>query len=83
MYCNIISYNTIQYNVGKDADEMYEDVGHSNEARKTMKKYIIGSLEVQIHLLNPKPLLKFRILLFCTVAVYISIIFLFYYFIYF
>ena len=34
--------------IGKDADEMYEDVGHSNEARKTMKKYIIGSLEVKI-----------------------------------
>ena len=25
---------------------MYEDIGHSNEARKTMKKYLIGSLEV-------------------------------------
>jgi hypothetical protein len=31
---------------------MYEDVGHSNEARKTMKKYIIGSLEVQIRFLG-------------------------------
>ena len=34
--------------VGKDADEMYEDIGHSNEARKTMKKYLIGNLEVGI-----------------------------------
>ena len=25
---------------------MYEDIGHSNEARKTMKKYLIGNLEV-------------------------------------
>ena len=32
---------------GKDADEMYEDIGHSNEARKTMKKYLIGNFEVQ------------------------------------
>mmetsp|Transcript_16589 Transcript_16589/g.15934 ORF Transcript_16589/g.15934 Transcript_16589/m.15934 type:complete len:149 (+) Transcript_16589:135-581(+) len=31
---------------GKDADDMYEDIGHSNEARKTMKKYLIGHLEV-------------------------------------
>lgn len=25
---------------------MYEDIGHSNEARKTMKKYLLGNLEV-------------------------------------
>ena len=31
---------------GKDADEMFEDIGHSNEARKTMSKYLIGSLKV-------------------------------------
>ena len=45
-----------------------------------MKKYIIGSLEVQIHLFNPKPLLKLRILLFCTVAIYTSIILLLYFY---
>ena len=27
---------------------MYEDIGHSNEARKTMKKYLIGNLEVKM-----------------------------------
>ena len=31
---------------------MYEDIGHSNEARKTMKKYLIGSLEVH-YVLTP------------------------------
>ena len=31
---------------GKDADEMFEDIGHSNEARKTMEKYLIGTLKV-------------------------------------
>ena len=30
---------------------MYEDIGHSNEARKTMKKYLIGNLEVGAHLI--------------------------------
>ena len=29
---------------GKDATEDYEDVGHSNEARKTLNKYEIGEL---------------------------------------
>ena len=27
---------------GKDADSMFEDVGHSKEARTTMKKYLKG-----------------------------------------
>ncbi len=31
---------------GKDADEMFEDIGHSNEARKTMDKYLVGALKV-------------------------------------
>ena len=31
---------------GKDADEMFEDIGHSNEARKTMDKYRVGDLKV-------------------------------------
>ena len=29
---------------GKDATEDYEDVGHSNEARKTLNRYEIGEL---------------------------------------
>ena len=33
--------------LGKDADEMYEDIGHSNEARKTMKKYLVGTYAVR------------------------------------
>lgn len=40
-------YQCLEY-TGKDADEMYEDIGHSNEARKTMKKYLIGNLEVRM-----------------------------------
>ncbi len=25
---------------------MFEDIGHSNEARKTMDKYLVGALKV-------------------------------------
>ena len=31
---------------GKNADEMFEDIGHSNEARSKMKEYFIGKLKV-------------------------------------
>ena len=31
---------------GKDADEMFEDIGHSSEARTKLKEYLIGTLEV-------------------------------------
>mmetsp|Transcript_4065 Transcript_4065/g.6628 ORF Transcript_4065/g.6628 Transcript_4065/m.6628 type:complete len:143 (+) Transcript_4065:178-606(+) len=31
---------------GKDADSMFEDIGHSKQARKTMEKYLIGVLDV-------------------------------------
>mmetsp|Transcript_876 Transcript_876/g.2056 ORF Transcript_876/g.2056 Transcript_876/m.2056 type:complete len:130 (+) Transcript_876:24-413(+) len=31
---------------GKDADEMFEDIGHSNEARTKMKEFIVGNLKV-------------------------------------
>jgi cytochrome b involved in lipid metabolism len=31
---------------GKDADEMFEDIGHSSEARTKMKEYLIGTLQV-------------------------------------
>lgn len=27
---------------------MFEDIGHSNEARKTMEKYLIGTLKVSL-----------------------------------
>ena len=30
---------------GADATEDYEDVGHSNEARKTLKEFLVGPLE--------------------------------------
>ena len=32
--------------LGKDATEMFEDIGHSNEARKKMAEYLVGSLKV-------------------------------------
>jgi cytochrome b involved in lipid metabolism len=32
---------------GKNADEMFEDIGHSNEARKIMKTMEIGELKVR------------------------------------
>eukprot|EP00640_Fibrocapsa_japonica_P007793 CAMPEP_0113936394 /NCGR_PEP_ID=MMETSP1339-20121228/3319_1 /TAXON_ID=94617 /ORGANISM="Fibrocapsa japonica" /LENGTH=143 /DNA_ID=CAMNT_0000938861 /DNA_START=130 /DNA_END=561 /DNA_ORIENTATION=- /assembly_acc=CAM_ASM_000762 len=31
---------------GQDADDMFEDVGHTNDARKTMEKFIIGVLKL-------------------------------------
>ncbi|KAJ1429834.1 cytochrome b5-like heme/steroid binding domain-containing protein [Ochromonadaceae sp. CCMP2298] len=31
---------------GKNADEMFEDIGHSSEARSKMKQYLIGTLKV-------------------------------------
>ena len=37
---------------------MYEDIGHSNEARKTMKKYLIGNLEVNMVYCQRKTVLK-------------------------
>jgi cytochrome b5 len=39
---------------GKDADNMFEDIGHSKEARNTMQKWIIGKLKGGI----PKPAVK-------------------------
>ena len=30
---------------GKYADDMFEDIGHSNEARKQLKKFLVGKLE--------------------------------------
>ena len=29
---------------GQDADEFFEDIGHSNDAREELKKYFIGDL---------------------------------------
>eukprot|EP00566_Odontella_aurita_P022781 CAMPEP_0113528404 /NCGR_PEP_ID=MMETSP0015_2-20120614/1823_1 /TAXON_ID=2838 /ORGANISM="Odontella" /LENGTH=135 /DNA_ID=CAMNT_0000426927 /DNA_START=130 /DNA_END=537 /DNA_ORIENTATION=+ /assembly_acc=CAM_ASM_000160 len=31
---------------GKDADEFFEDIGHSNDAREELKKYQIGVLKL-------------------------------------
>ena len=31
---------------GQDADEFFEDIGHSKEAREELKKYLIGSLKI-------------------------------------
>eukprot|EP00604_Paraphysomonas_vestita_P003466 CAMPEP_0174820498 /NCGR_PEP_ID=MMETSP1107-20130205/4385_1 /TAXON_ID=36770 /ORGANISM="Paraphysomonas vestita, Strain GFlagA" /LENGTH=134 /DNA_ID=CAMNT_0016035997 /DNA_START=864 /DNA_END=1268 /DNA_ORIENTATION=- len=30
---------------GKDADNMFEDIGHSKDARTTMQKWVIGKLK--------------------------------------
>lgn len=32
---------------GKNADEMFEDIGHSNEARSKLKDLFIGNLKVR------------------------------------
>ena len=31
---------------GKDADEFFEDIGHSNDARDELKKHLIGVLKL-------------------------------------
>uniref|UniRef100_A0A7S2U5A0 Cytochrome b5 heme-binding domain-containing protein n=1 Tax=Attheya septentrionalis TaxID=420275 RepID=A0A7S2U5A0_9STRA len=31
---------------GQDGDEFFEDIGHSNDAREELKKYLIGTLKV-------------------------------------
>lgn len=31
---------------GTDADEFFEDIGHSNDAREELKKHLIGSLKL-------------------------------------
>ncbi|KAL3769513.1 hypothetical protein ACHAW5_001246 [Stephanodiscus triporus] len=31
---------------GKDADEFFEDIGHSNDAREELKKHMIGVLKL-------------------------------------
>lgn len=33
---------------GKDGDSMFEDIGHSSEARKKMKEFFIGNLKVGV-----------------------------------
>lgn len=32
---------------GKYADDMFEDIGHSNEARKQLKQFLVSPLEVR------------------------------------
>eukprot|EP00561_Arcocellulus_cornucervis_P014747 CAMPEP_0185802400 /NCGR_PEP_ID=MMETSP1322-20130828/1982_1 /TAXON_ID=265543 /ORGANISM="Minutocellus polymorphus, Strain RCC2270" /LENGTH=136 /DNA_ID=CAMNT_0028498159 /DNA_START=68 /DNA_END=478 /DNA_ORIENTATION=- len=31
---------------GQDADEFFEDIGHSNDAREELTKYLVGSLKM-------------------------------------
>jgi len=31
---------------GQDADEFFEDIGHSNDAREELKKYLVGSFKM-------------------------------------
>jgi cytochrome b involved in lipid metabolism len=31
---------------GKDADEFFEDIGHSNDARSELKKHVIGVVKL-------------------------------------
>jgi cytochrome b involved in lipid metabolism len=40
--------NFLIYFTGKDATNDFEDVGHNNDAREMMKKYVIGEVDVTI-----------------------------------
>jgi len=33
---------------GKDADEFFEDIGHSNDARLELKKHVIGAVKLSV-----------------------------------
>jgi cytochrome b involved in lipid metabolism len=35
---------------GKDADEMFDAIGHSSEAKNKMKEFLVGKLYVRSHL---------------------------------
>ncbi len=39
-------YDLFLCDEGKNADDMFEDIGHSSEARQRLKEYIIGKLKV-------------------------------------
>jgi len=41
---------------GQDADEFFEDIGHSNDARDELKKHMIGTLK-----LSPEEIEKRRL----------------------
>lgn len=49
-YCNLTSIyyidNTIT--IGKDATEAFEDIGHSDEAREILEKYLVGTLDEEV-----------------------------------
>ena len=38
---------------GKDATEVFEEIGHSNAAKDMLEKYIIGDYEVRSFLVTP------------------------------
>jgi cytochrome b involved in lipid metabolism len=34
--------------IGKDATEAFEDIGHSDEAREILEKYLVGVLDAEV-----------------------------------
>jgi len=40
-----VSSTTAAQMAGKYADDMFEDIGHSNEARKQLKQFLVGPLD--------------------------------------
>ena len=34
--------------IGKDATEAFEDIGHSDEAREILEKYLVGELDEKV-----------------------------------
>ena len=34
--------------IGKDATEAFEDIGHSDEAREMLEKYLVGELDEKV-----------------------------------
>jgi cytochrome b involved in lipid metabolism len=45
--CNPWCFDVLMQHPGKDATQDFEEVGHSNSAKKLLEKYLIGTYEVR------------------------------------
>ena len=67
---------------GQDADEFFEDIGHSKDARDELKKYLIGTLKMDEAMIEARRLKSEKkadggssmvmILLVVLVAIYVA-----------
>lgn len=48
LYVIIIGEEVLLDEAGKDATEAFEDIGHSDEAREILEKYLVGELDENV-----------------------------------